>query len=106
SDAGFGLYSGRRTTSRNDFLKKDRETPMKHKGMGRQWKFYSLALSVALGLAPTAMGQRGAYAAIDFPGSTQTLAWAINKAGDIIGSYTIVGVFCVRHVDLFRAGCA
>ena len=28
------------------------------------------------------MGQGGAYTAIDFPGSTQTLAWSINKAGD------------------------
>ena len=60
--------------------------------MERQWKLYSLAFSVALGLAPTAMGQGGAYTAIDFPGSTQTLAWAINKAGDIVGSYTIAGV--------------
>jgi len=62
------------------------------KDMERQWKLYSLAFSVALGLAPTAMGQGGAYTAIDFPGSTQTLAWAINKAGDIVGSYTIAGV--------------
>lgn len=38
------------------------------------------------------MGQGGSYASIDFPGSTQTLAWAINKAGDIVGSYTIAGV--------------
>jgi hypothetical protein len=60
--------------------------------MERQWKFYSLAFSVALALAPTAVGQGGAYTAIDFPGSTQTLAWAINKPGDIVGSYTIAGV--------------
>src|SRR5215469_2875564 len=59
--------------------------------MKRQWKLYLLALSVALGVASTAQGQGGAYAAIDFPGSTQTLAWAINKAGDIVGSYTIAG---------------
>src|SRR5438552_466574 len=53
------------------------------KRMERQWKFYSLAFSVALGLTPTAMGQGGVYTAIDFPESTQTLAWAINKAGGI-----------------------
>lgn len=60
--------------------------------MKRQWKCYSLAFSVALGVASTAMGQNGVYTAIDVPGSTQTLAWAIGKAGDIVGSYTIAGV--------------
>jgi probable HAF family extracellular repeat protein len=69
---------------------------MKHiegfKEMKGQWKFYSLAFSVALSLAPTAILQAEAYTPIDFPGSTQTLAWAINKAGDIVGSYTIAGV--------------
>src|SRR6266536_4844688 len=50
------------------------------------------AISLALSIASTAMGQGGGYTAIDFPGSTQTLAWAINKAGDIAGSYTTAGV--------------
>jgi hypothetical protein len=51
-----------------------------------------LAFSVALGAASTAMGQGGGYTAIDFPGSSQTLAWGINKGEDIAGSYTIAGV--------------
>lgn len=51
-----------------------------------------LAFSVALGVASTAMGQPGGYTAIDFPGASQTLAWGINKGGDIVGSYTIAGV--------------
>jgi hypothetical protein len=51
-----------------------------------------LAFSVALGVASTAMGQRGGYTAIEFPGASSTLAWAINKGGDIVGGYTISGV--------------
>src|SRR3954452_19712998 len=60
--------------------------------MDRQRKLRSFALSVALCLAPAALGQGGAYTTIDFPGSTQTLAWSINKAGDIAGSYTTANV--------------
>lgn len=51
-----------------------------------------LAFAAALGLVSTAMGQGGVYTAIDFPGASQTLAWGINKARDIVGSYTIAGV--------------
>src|SRR5215471_19444105 len=59
--------------------------------MERQWKLYPLAFSVALSVASTAMGQGGAYRAIDFPGATQTAAWAINEAGDVVGYYTLDG---------------
>src|SRR5713226_10195414 len=50
-----------------------------------------LAFSVALGVASTAMGQGGGYTAIDFPGASATLAWGINKGGDIVGTYTLAG---------------
>jgi hypothetical protein len=60
--------------------------------MRRRVKNLLLAFGVALGAASTAMGQGGGYTAIDFPGSSQTLAWAINRAGDIVGSYTVAGV--------------
>src|SRR5947207_1316778 len=60
------------------------------KDMERQWKLYSLAFSVALGLAPTAMGQGGAYTAIDFPGSTQT--WGVGPSSEVAGTYTSSGV--------------
>src|SRR5689334_15452848 len=60
-----------------------------------------LSLGAALSIASTAMGQGGVYTAIDFPGSTQTLAWAINKAGDIVGSYTSAGV---THAFKLRGG--
>src|SRR5215471_12461952 len=51
-----------------------------------------VAFSVALGVTSTAIGQGGGYTAIDFPGASQTLAWGINKGGDIVGAYTIAGV--------------
>ena len=54
--------------------------------MQTQLKNFLLSLGAALSIASTAMGQGGSYTAIDVPGSTQTLAWAINKAGDIVGS--------------------
>src|SRR5216683_1574505 len=51
-----------------------------------------LAFSLALGVASTAMGQGGGYTAIDYPGASQTLAWGINKGGDIVGFYTLADV--------------
>lgn len=60
--------------------------------MRRPWKRYLLALSLALGITSTAFGQGGTFTTLDFPGSSSTLAWSINKSGDIVGLYTIAGV--------------
>src|SRR5690348_13389562 len=62
--------------------------------------FLSL-LGAALSIASTGMAQGGGYTSIDLPNSTQTLAWAINKAGDIVGSSTTAGV---THAFKLRAG--
>ena len=60
--------------------------------MRRPWKRYLLALSLALGITSTAFGQGGTFTTLDFPGASSTLAWSINKSGDIAGLYTIAGV--------------
>ena len=60
--------------------------------MRRQSKLCLLALSLVLGITPAAFGQGGTFSPIDFPGSTSTLAWSINKGGDIAGTYTIAGL--------------
>ncbi len=60
--------------------------------MKRQTKNLLHMFSLALGITSAAFGQGGTYTTIDFPGATTTLAWSINKGGDIAGSYTLAGV--------------
>src|ERR1700736_868778 len=60
--------------------------------MQRQMKNLLLTLSLALSITSAAFGQGGTYTTIDYPGATLTLAWSINKTGDIAGSYTLAGV--------------
>jgi probable HAF family extracellular repeat protein len=60
--------------------------------MGRETKNLLSTFGIVLGVACTAIGQTGGYSAIDFPGASQTLAWGINKSGDIVGQYTMGGV--------------
>jgi len=54
--------------------------------MRRQWSFYLLALSFALGAASNVLGQEP-FTKIDFPGAIDTRCWGINPRGDIVGSY-------------------
>ncbi len=58
----------------------------------RQFDSCLLAGSLMLAMTSTMMGQGGNYSALDFPGSSSTLAWGINNSGDIVGSYVIAGV--------------
>ena len=44
-----------------------------------------LAITVALGVA---LGQPGTLRVIDVPGAFNTLAWSMNKSGDIVGNYS------------------
>jgi uncharacterized protein (TIGR03437 family) len=60
--------------------------------MKRKMKNLLHMFSLALGITSAAFGQGGTYTTIDFPGATSTLAWSINKGGDIAGSYTLAGV--------------
>ncbi len=60
--------------------------------MQRQMKNLLHMFSFALGIASTAFGQGPTYTTVDFPGASSTLAWSINKSGDIVGSYTIASV--------------
>src|SRR5260370_29917240 len=55
--------------------------------MRRQWRFYLLALSFALGATPNVLGQGPTFTTIEFPGAATTLAWGINTRGDIVGGY-------------------
>ena len=53
--------------------------------MSIKMKQTMLAISVALGVA---LGQSGTFRAIDAPGAYNTFVWSMNKAGDIVGSYS------------------
>ena len=55
--------------------------------MQRQMKNLLYPFSLALGITSTAFGQGGTFTTADFQGASTTLAWSINKGGDIAGSY-------------------
>src|SRR5690242_6450316 len=59
------------------------------KQMQRRLTSYLVALGLALGAAPNGFGQGPTFTTIDYPGSTGTMAWAINPHGDIVGIYTL-----------------
>src|SRR5260221_2683867 len=56
--------------------------------MKRQSKRYLFALGFWLGAAASLLADGPTFTAIDFPGSVSTLAWGINRSGDIAGLYT------------------